>query len=379
MAIVTRYFSTTAAGAGDGTTWADRAALFSSGNWSSVITGFNFSGSDSLECRIEGGLTYTCSQAMASSLFANPPSHANLIFFHGCDSSGALLDPPDPDWVSSQPPFSTSTLPTIATTGGNQTSTLSNAFWRLISFTASGQLYSPALANGNFNWIGLSKGGNFTDNAGISSPTLLTNSFITFTGNAFDYGISLPIKVNNVRINGSAATSSGNRVGLTTPTAGHIVSRFTVIGCAGGGIFAAAGSATRSSYYSQCLVVNCSTYGIRCNGTASQTVWHTITNCYVSGTASGHGIDANGARVIASNNRLRDNTSGNFTGMGNYPESYNYITDSDDATEFVNAAGGDYRIKNTAAIWGKGYGPGDEPAAGGGGGFWVSQPANILR
>jgi len=44
MAIVTRYFSTTSAGAGDGTTWADRAMLFptsitvNSGTWSGPFT-----------------------------------------------------------------------------------------------------------------------------------------------------------------------------------------------------------------------------------------------------------------------------------------------------------------------------------------------------
>ena len=36
MSLITRYFST-ASGAGDGTTWADRAALFAAGAWSSVI------------------------------------------------------------------------------------------------------------------------------------------------------------------------------------------------------------------------------------------------------------------------------------------------------------------------------------------------------
>ena len=71
MAIVTRYFSTASAGAGDGTTWANRAILFTGGAWSTVITGFAFNGSDSMVARIGPG-TYTVTVGMASGLFANP-------------------------------------------------------------------------------------------------------------------------------------------------------------------------------------------------------------------------------------------------------------------------------------------------------------------
>jgi hypothetical protein len=37
-----------------------------------------------------------------------------------------------------------------------------------------------------------------------------------------------------------------------------------------------------------------------------------------------------------------------------------------DADEFVDAANGDYRIKNTSVYWGRGIGAGDEPASSGG-------------
>ena len=362
MAVVTRYFSTAAAGAGDGTTWANRAQLVSGATWSTVITGFSFAGSDSLEVRIGPG-THSPTAAMTSALFANAPSLANPIIFHGCDSSGNLLESPDPDWVSAQAEFSTAALPVIATTTAIQTSTLANSFWRLIYFTASGSIANSVLSGGNFDWIGILISGSSANNAGMSSPSLITNSFIKITGTAFDTGVTSPVKMDNVRIDGTAATGSGTRRGLSTSSAGHNVSRITVIGCAGGGILAAAGSATRSSYYSQCMLINNGTYGILCNATALQTVWHTITNCYFSGNGT-YGIDANGSRTIASNNRLRDSTTADFANFGNYPTSYNYTTDSDNATEFVDSAAGDYRIKNTAAIWGKGYGAGDQPAGG---------------
>ena len=75
----------------------------------------------------------------------------------------------------------------------------------------------------------------------------------------------------------------------------------------------------------------------------------------------------NGVNAIVANNRLRNNTT-NFSGLGNYPTNYGNMTSSGtDSDEFVNVAGGDYRIKNTSDLWGKGYGVADEPAAGGAG------------
>jgi hypothetical protein len=182
----------------------------------------------------------------------------------------------------------------------------------------------------------------------------------------------------NVRVDGSSGTSSGNRIGVTTASAGYQSALITVVGCVGGGMFAATGAATRFSNFYRCTLVGNGAYGIQCNGTASQTVNHNIVGCYFANNGT-YGIDANGSRTNALGNRLRDNTSGPFNGFDNYPTDSNYTTDSDDATEFVNAAAGDYRIKNTATlVWGKGYGAGDEPAAGGGGGFFVSQPARMI-
>lgn len=367
MAIVTRYFSTAAAGAGDGTTWADRAVLFTAGAWSTVITGFNFSGSDSLECRIGPG-THTVTVAMASGLFANPPSTANPIVFHGCDSSGNLLESPDPGWVSPAIPYSTTTLPEIATTTNIATSTLAAAVWRLIYFTASGRNGAMFSGGGNFDFTPVTDSTNNSAANVFTAPANITNAWILMSGASFDSGISGPAtdgKFSNIRIDGTSGTSSGTRRGITTTSTGYTASGITVIGCAGGGAFAATGSATRASYLSRCTLVDNGSFGIQCNGTASQTVYHDISNCYFSGNT--YGINANGSRTIAVNNRLRDSTSGNFANFGNYPTDYNYTTDSDDATEFVDSGAGDYRIKNTATIWGKGYGAGDETSAGGGG------------
>lgn len=363
MAIVTRYFSTTAAGLGDGTSWANRAALFSSGNWSSVITGFNFSGSDSLEALVEGGLTYTCSQAMASGLFANAPTIANLLFVHGCDSDGEKLVPAY--WVSAGSEIDTSTFPTISCASNINISSLVNAFWSCIAFSSSART-SEIMQAGAFDNVALTVSNTGSSIIGFNSPSRITNSQVLFTGGSFASGISTPLYLENVRIDGSSATTAGTRIGVNTGAVGYWAGGLTVVGCAGGGVVLAAAQVSRSGYIWRSTIVGCGSSGILCNGTASQTAWHQIHGCYVSGN-SAYGINANGSFTNSSHNRLRNNTSGNHNGFGNYPTDQDYTSAGTDSDEFVNAAGGDYRIKNTAAIWGKGYGAGDQPSAGSGG------------
>jgi len=374
MAIVTRYFSTTGAGAANGTTWADRAALFSSGNWSTVITGFAFNASDSLEARIQGGLTYTCSQSLASGLFANPPSVSNLLVLHGCNSSGDLLLPPDGAWVSSQPAFSTATLPVIATTTNIITFNLANLYARLIGLTASGAGVASITASGNFDWINIICTSNSASATGFLTPTMLLNSCVLFSGTGFEAGIVSPSGlVNNVRIDGTAATSSGTRRGANTTSSGHVFSRITSIGCAGGGAFMATGSATRSGHYSRSLMINCGAFGFQGSPTASQTVFHTVANSVIVNCVTG--IDGNtNARFILAGNRLRDNSSANYATTGNSLTSVDDTSSGTNANEFVDAASGDYRIKLGSAIWGKGIGPGDQPASSGG--LMLPRPMN---
>ncbi len=89
----------------------------------------------------------------------------------------------------------------------------------------------------------------------------------------------------------------------------------------------------------------------------------------------GYGIFGGDGIALVSNSRLRDNTSGNFNALGNYPDSLdNLVSGGLDADEFVGVANGDYRIKYGSAIWGQGYGAGDEPAPAGGGGIDLPEP-----
>ena len=136
MSIIVRYFSTSSAGAGDGTSWANRAALFTGGAWSTVITGFAFNGSDSMEARVGPG-TYSITVALASGSFANPPTVTNPLIIHGADSSGNLLSPPDPDWTSNMADWDASSLPILDTSSNINTLNLAACYPRLLKFTAS--------------------------------------------------------------------------------------------------------------------------------------------------------------------------------------------------------------------------------------------------
>jgi hypothetical protein len=372
MAIVTRYFSTAAAGAGDGTTWADRAALFSSGNWSSVITGFDFSGSDSLRCLIGPG-TYTCSQALAAGLFTNAPTVANHLFLEGYDGSNRIV-PADGGWVSAQPAWDDSGLPVIATSTSIVTINLPQCLARFLKFTASGR-NGDVLNNLRLDWC---VAVNSTNNAGASvlgnSLSRADNTVIACTGDAYArLGNPGPVRWTNMRMEGNASASSGNRDGIENlSNATRTLIMLTVINNPGRGVADTATAVGATMELSRCVIANNGGTGVQLNATASQTGQAAVRNCMVTGNG-GYGIDAqNAARVIAALNRLRNNTSGNFNGFGNYPTDLDNETGTgSDSDEFVDAAGGDFRIKNTSSLWGKGYGVSDEPAPGGGS---VSQP-----
>jgi len=365
MSIATLYFSTTSAGLGTGVDWDNRAALFTAGVWSPLITGFSFAGSDSLMAMIGPG-NYTCSQSLTSGVIA--PTAANPFIAHGCDSSGNILAPPDPEWVSAQP-FLTTGMPVIATTTNIATTSLANSFWRLIAFEASGR-NGNVITNANLDFVSVTNSTNNTSAIGVSSAATFRNSQIIMSGanfaNAIEHsGASI---FSNVRMDGSLGVTGGNRQGVVTATAGIAnAEMLTIIGFAGGGFFAAAGTATRFSTLRRSSIIGCGTYGFRGNPSASQTVFHQVVDSLiVNGTALG--IDGqSAARIWVSNCRLRDNTSGNLSGMGNYPQNMGvFAAAGTDVDEFVDSAVKDYRIKNTSTIWGKGYGPGDQPAASGG-------------
>jgi hypothetical protein len=367
MSVVTRYFSTAAAGAGDGTSWADRAALFSGGVWSTVITQFaGFAGSDSLLCYIGPG-AYTITNEFTTTDFTGvggtAPSAANPLFLHGCDSSGNPLTPPDPNWTSDMPPWDDSSLPVLATTTNIAVFSGLVIFLRLLKCTATARNGSVVSAGSGCDWCVITNSTSNTSSVG-TTISRATNSVLSCTGTSYNVVLDIgSTYVDNCRVIGSAG-ASGNRNGIvfSATTAHASISRCTVVGVGGVGILNASSNAANIQSYFRNTVVGCGSDGIRFPAVASQTGASACRQNYVSG-CGGYGINVQSANVFAPGNRLRDNTSGNLNGLGNYPDLGNYTTDSDDATEFVNSAIGDYRIKSGSAIHGMGFGVSDQASS----------------
>lgn len=377
MAIVTRYFSTPTdvAGAGDGTTWADRAALFSSGNWSSVITGFNFAGSDSLLCLIGPG-TYTCGQTLASGLFSNAPTTTNQLYLHGADSSGNALTPPQPGWTADQPAWSMTGIPVIETSTNIATSNQLGVFMRLLNLEASGRTSSGGvLAAGSLEWVMITNSTNDVDTSAIVGPEKIARVIVRMTGASYSFGIQLGTgnAGSKVRIEGNAG-SSGDRNGVVLAATTQLSTCVDVLSVGNGGH----GFASTSTNVNQrvmlvgCMAIDNGGDGFRFASTASQVQINQLTGCVATGNG-GYGVNAqSAANVLVLDSRFRDNTSGNFNGLGNYPTSFdNYTTDADNS-EYADHASGDYRIAHDAAIAGMGFGISQEPSPGGGGGGTIA-------
>jgi hypothetical protein len=349
MANVIRYFSTTSAGTGDGTTWANRAALFVSGNWSTVITGFNFT-SDSLEAFIGPG-NYTQSQSLTGAIFTTAPTAVNPCWLVACDSSGNRWVP-DWSWKSAQP-MDVLSMPFI---GSSSITLINHGAIHLFGLNLQGSINTNVVANAaSVNFCCITNAGSGTAAVACAAPA--ANSVLRCTGTTFNTVFNAV--GTNCRIEGNMAATSGNRRGLNTSTAATLFyDSCTFINCIGGGIF---NSGTARLLLSRCNFINC---GIAIQYTSTTELGTIVSHCLIENCTTG--ISNASGNLIASRNRLRDNGT-NFS-LGVHSKEYGSIlTPATDAEEFVNAAAGDYRIKNTAAIWGLGIGAGDEPAAPSGG------------
>lgn len=367
-AVVERWFATAAAGAGDGTSHANRAALFSAGNWSTVLTGFNFAGSDSMKAYIEAG-TYTITAALAGGSFTNAPTPANPLIFVGADTSGNQLSIPDPSWTSAQAAWSTSTLPTLNTTTNIVTINLttgSAVHCYLINFTASGRTGGQVLSiGGGLFWCQVTNSAANTLASAVTNVTQVYGSVLSCTGSSYD-AIFAPVTadrhVSNSRFIGVTG-SSGNRRGIVG-TINNTFDLITVINCGGEGIIYTGASASQNVKISRSVIANNGGAGLKANSTASQTLGYDTSGCMITGNGAA-GIDgnSNAARWLVQHNRLRNNSGGDITGLGNYPTNLdNTTTAGSDATEYVDATNGDFRIRYGSVYWGKGYGVQDQPS-----------------
>lgn len=369
MAIVTRYFSTTAAGAGDGTTFADRAELFSAGNWSTVITGFDFSGTDSLLCMIEGALTYTCGQLFSSALWTQAPRLANPMMMIACDGSGNEWVPPDPDWSSAQPVWDTSGQPLLSMSSTGVLIGTAHVHFYGIRFLHSSRNGGVIASAGDINWFTIENSTANTAAIGIDGVANMRpqNGVVTMSGTAYNTCLNQVTDCHNIRCAGNASASSGNRNGVrNSSNITYSYDRITVLNHVGDGIAQTSTGTSARLILTHSTIDNCDGDGVQLDSGATS-IPSQIHQCLIS-NSGGYGINIAGAvECSITDTRLRDNTSGNITGAGNYPASGHgiYTTDAAD-TEYADYGAGDLRVANDATVAFQGYGSGQEPAAGGG-------------
>lgn len=374
MANVIRYFSTSGAGAADGTTWADRAALFTGGAWSTVITGFAFTaGSDGLECRIGPGTYTITTQLSTGAMTAGNPSASKPLRMVACDSSGNAISPPDLDWTADMPDFSQADMPILATTTNTATINIAYAFCRMLKFTATAVTSAPGvIGNAVLDWCYVS---NSASGANVCAASVYraTNSIFYVSGSQYA-GVLVAgaaISYRNLRVYGVVG-SSGNRRGIVTAasTSHHTVTGCCVFGVGGGGIrmeTSTANSAT-AMRVDRNTVVNVGGDGIYLQNTATPLTVIVDGNC-VTGSG-GYGINGAGGFSQLTNNRTRDNTSGNVTALGNYTEYDGYTTDAADADDYFDPTNYDFRIRADTPFSFRGIGVSQIPT---GGAAWVSR------
>lgn len=360
-AVVTRYFSTTGAGAGNGTSWADRAALFQSGAWSSIISGFNFT-SDSLRCLVGPG-EYTCGQSLTSSITGTPdPSSTYPLLFQACDSSGVpyIVSPPFVGWTPDKPITDTTGMPTI--TFGVNAAFITLQFCDFSGFylRATNRISGVAFQNvGTFCSILENAGSGAA--AGCSSGWH-SNTILRCSGSIYDYVLAQAYALGQrLRIEGNPNASGGRGI-VTTAAAYNRLVDYCVTGNVSGGIVQTSTSVSAGMELLRVMVINNPGDGIVWPASAVAALTLHV-GSVVTGNG-GYGINLNGSAGAHNWNhvRVRDNVSGNFSAA--HPRPVHMLYDADpfatkadaDAAEYMDASAGDFRIKASAAIASMGFG-----------------------
>ena len=363
MAIVVRYFSTTGAGAEDGTTWADRAPFFSGGAYSTIITAFDFSGSDSLEVRLGPG-TYSAAVSVATAIFSvAAPRPSNPLTIHGCDTNGDRIIPTE--WNCCQGSLPVTGYP-VWELGANSIN-LANLILRCVSLTSSFAGSGFILSAGaHYEYCKFENAANSFLVNGISAGGSGTvhSCHVLCSGTAFNMVcIAEGAKVSNCRLEGNAAATSGVRAGNSFNSGGYprMFSRNCLLNIPGNAFVNIRSGSDGSVPVVEQTIVNCATLANTAAINGPSLVSATAQSCFIANCGVGIYTQNVAARILG--NRIRCTT--NYTVPTNSIIAGNYEAAGSDADEFVDAANGDYRIKSTSIYWGKGIGAGDGPASGG--------------
>lgn len=371
MSVVVRYFSTAAAGAGDGTSWADRAALLNgSGQVSTVLASLDPSGADAIECRIGPG-TYSASQHLNDARFAGAPTRANPMIWVGVDSNGDPLTPPDPAWTAAQPAWDDSEMPFI-----DNTASIGGDHWIMRMLKIRSAWSEPIKGTPKLDWCIVE--GTGTGSGTIVAEGYLQNCVVKCSAAAYEAVVSVTTNgsMHNVRAEGNPSATTGTRHGIIGEGNGRTVfDRCVAVNNPGGGIVLPGDGSNKVMAASRCVAYGNGSHGFDAQSTnATAADLHRLMGCVAVGNG-GYGVSVGTGPGLVLGGRYRNNTSGVSNGLGHGGVFGSETGAGIDADEFVDAAGGDLRIKNTSALWGRGIGAGDEPAASGGGsagtrGYW---------
>ena len=372
MGVVTRYFDVSAAGAGDGTSWANRAALFSGGNWSTVITGHDFS-SDSLQVFIGPG-TYTCNQTLSSGLFSvAAPSVLRPISLISCDASGDRWEPPDATWTSARPVWDVSGMPVIQC-GTSLTVNLSSInnirLYGLRLTSGPSGLFASIVGTGELlDWcvvdLVCSSGNSQLVNLAKVQNSVFRNHVST-TWNEKCVAVNSSRACDNVRCEQSVVNNSSSAIVFGDGGISR-VSRCTAVGFAKG-FWQTNSVATASFIVDRCLAWKSDNVGTAFyyNSNASPLTYHNLIQSVAVGFEFAIRVGASDPTYI-SNTWVRGYTTETSGTVGSMPRDLSTWSSTDDS-DFVSSATGDFRIKYGSPLWGLGVGVEDEPAPSGGGG-----------
>lgn len=365
MTATVRYFSTAGAGSEDGTSWANRAPLFNGSNqWSSVITGHDFSTSG-LVCRVGPG-SYTCGQTLQNSLFTTAPTGDFPLVIEAADSSGDQLAVPDPAWVSSQPVWDDTDMPVITfDTIASLTLNTEQDFYifRLLKFVSAvaPSANAGSLQSGYWDWCFLVISWSQASGYGFQDDRCWpTNCCVHHTGSNGNGVGYQPSQVKNVRCVSSGTGGAGFK---TSESSYQVFAHCTAIGWSYGFLFNQASDGWQRLVW-RCLAANATNSGFYQDRTNTPIQLSRYANCAAVNNG-GYGIkaDSTGATALVENGYFKDNTSGSMSLTGDLPTDLDNITGSDGDFVDEDAASNfdkDYRFSKTGPYAGYPIGPGWE-------------------
>jgi len=372
-------------GSADGSSFANRIALFESGDLNTDITGHDFT-SSGLTVIVEGAQSYTMPTDLNDSSFTNAPTQNNPLIFKSCDAAGnENLPEQNGDWHATDDQcFDCSNFPTLTWTGDDRFQ-ITWAFlesWVLdnsagtIVYNALAQCAGARWCKAICGWVSTSSG-IFTGSSGDDQATF-RNLWIEITSDAsgdWDKAVGVsggrPAGFGNIRVVNNGTGTGGLQQALSfTDYDANInmtVPDICVVGCKVG-VYIETQRDFGNTFIERGTFADCDT-GIELHVDPDPVVTDSeflIAGCVFDNCTDGllnSGATPSGqvARVTLHNNLFNSCTTDidttnleivDFDGTGTHN-----TTGSESTTQlFVDYSGGNYRISRASAFHNKGFG-----------------------